>query len=341
MARPDIGGEGTSVRNHLIAITILSLSLAAPAAGQAEPACVTGDCHAILGKAKVVHQPVAEGDCAACHSATDRPHPGAGSMTLAGKGRALCLACHDDPAAGLANVHPPVADDCTACHSPHQSAHSRLLLQPGGKLCLMCHDGVLTGKKVHGPVFAGNCALCHLPHAGSSEALLTRPGNDLCLSCHPDIARVIQQAKSQHEPVANGRCWECHTPHASSEQPLLRAAYPREFYVSYAEERYALCFTCHDPNAFNYERTTEATAFRNRDGNLHYFHVNRQVKGRVCKSCHGVHGADQEKLLLSRVPHFGKWEIPLLWVPTESGAACFVGCHAPKAYDRVKKAVNR
>lgn len=316
--------------------TVLVIAWLAVFPGLAAAACVTASCHAGLGKAAVVHPPVADGDCAACHVATGKPHPGTGSVELAAKGRGLCLNCHEDPAKGEPFVHPPVADGCIDCHSPHQSANAKLLLQPGGKLCLLCHDTVMDGKKVHGPVSAGNCAMCHAPHASPNQGLLTRPGNALCLACHTPIGQMIKQAKSQHEPVANGRCWECHAPHSSDFAPLLRAFYPEAFYVPYREEHFALCFTCHDKNAMEYERTTEATGFRNRDQNLHYFHVNMPQKGRVCKNCHGVHGADQPKLVQSKSPDFGKWQIPVYFKMTETGGACAAGCHRPKAYDRVK-----
>ena len=304
-------------------------------------ACVTTDCHAVLGKAKVVHAPVAAGECDACHQSSGRPHPGNGSMRLVTAGRALCLACHDDPAKGLSFVHPPVADDCTACHNPHQGSHPRLLLQPGGKLCLMCHDSVMAGKNVHGPVKALNCSMCHDPHASASPMLTVRPGNDLCLACHPDIGQTIAKARSQHEPVAKGRCWECHAPHASDFPPYLRASYPSEQYVAYGREQYALCFTCHNPNAFEYERTSEATGFRNRDQNLHYFHVAQMGKGRTCRVCHGVHGADQPRLIQSRSAHFGKWQIPVYFSQTETGGTCMAGCHRPKSYDLLQRVNNR
>ena len=320
--------------------TFLALAWLPVLSSAAVAACVTADCHAILGKASIVHAPVAEGDCAACHLATGQPHPGSGSMALAAKGRDLCLNCHDDPAKGQSFVHPPVADGCIDCHSPHQSGNAKLLQQPGGKLCLMCHDGVMAGNKVHGPVSAENCAICHTHHAGPNQALMIRPGNEPCLACHAQIDQIIKRAKSQHQPVANGRCWECHAPHSSDYEPLLRAYYPKEFYVAYSGDNFALCFTCHDRSAFEYDRTSEATNFRNRDQNLHFFHVNRVVKGRVCKSCHGVHGADQEKLLQSKVPHFGNWDIPLRWMPTSNGAACYVGCHRPKMYDRSSRIDN-
>lgn len=304
-------------------------------------ACVTADCHAILGKAKVVHQPVDDGNCEACHHVTGQPHPGAGSMKLAADGRALCLNCHDDPAEDQPFVHPPVADGCIDCHSPHQGANAKLLLQPGGKLCLMCHDSVMAGKQVHGPVKAQNCAMCHAPHASTNPALLTQPGNGLCLACHPDIAQIIAKARSQHEPVAKGRCWECHVPHASDFAPYLRANYPQALYSTYSREQYALCFNCHDANAMEYDRTSEATSFRNRDQNLHYFHVVKMGKGRACKVCHGVHGADQPRLIQSRSSHFGKWQIPVYFTQTETGGTCVAGCHRPKSYDLLERVANR
>jgi predicted CXXCH cytochrome family protein len=81
------------------------------------------------------------------------------------------------------------------------------------------------------------------------------------------------------------------------------------------------------------ELTPEATAFRNHNDNLHYLHVNRQSKGSVCKSCHGVHGAAQDKLLLAKTKSFGRWAIQLTWVSDGSRATCYVGCHRPKTYD--------
>lgn len=304
-------------------------------------ACVTTDCHTVLGKAKVVHQPVAAGECETCHQAFGGAHPGAGSMSLVTRGADLCLSCHEDPARGASFVHPPVADDCTACHSPHQSGHAKLLLQPGGKLCLMCHDAIMAGKQVHGPVKAQNCAMCHDPHASNNPMLLVRSGNALCLACHPGIEQIVAAASSQHEPVSRGRCWECHAPHAADFSPYLRAHYPTGLYEPYSREQYALCFTCHNPEAFEYDRTSEATSFRNRDQNLHHFHVAKLGKGRACKVCHGVHGADQPRLIQSRSSHFGKWQIPVFFTQTDTGGTCMAGCHRPKSYDLMQRVENR
>lgn len=307
----------------------------------AAESCVTADCHAILGRAKHVHAPVAEGDCASCHQATDQSHPGEGSMTLVEAEPGLCLQCHENPAAGMAYPHSAVEEGCTGCHSPHQGGLPKFLLQSGGKLCLTCHEDVVAGKYVHGPVRAENCKLCHGVHGGQNEAMLNLPGKENCLACHAGIRTIMEKAVSQHDPVANGVCWDCHTPHASDYRPFLKGYYPEEFYAPFKEENYGLCFSCHSETAFTYDLTSEATNFRNKHQNLHYFHVNRPDKGRVCKGCHGVHGADQERLLLSRVPDFGKWGIPLTWVADGERATCYVGCHRPKTYDRQERIKNR
>ena len=62
----------------------------------------------------------------------------------------------------------------------------------------------------------------------------------------------------------------------------------------------------------------------------------RAHAGRVCKNCHGIHGADQPKLVQSQSPDFGKWQIPVYFKKSDTGGACAAGCHRPKAYDRVK-----
>jgi predicted CXXCH cytochrome family protein len=151
----------------------------------------------------------------------------------------------------------------------------------------------------------------------------------------------MDNAVSQHEPVVNGVCWDCHTPHASDYKPFLQEYYPERFYTPYKKENFGLCFRCHDESAFTYELTSEATTFRNHNDNLHYFHVNRESKGRVCKACHGVHGAKQDKLLLVKSTGFGRWAIPLTWVSDGDRATCYVGCHRPKTYDRNQRIINR
>lgn len=299
--------------------------------------CVTANCHAVLGRAKYVHAPVLDGDCRVCHDTTDQPHPGKGSMRLFEKEPELCFQCHESPAAGMNYPHSAVEEGCTGCHSPHQGALPKFVMQEGGKLCLMCHEDVKDAAFVHGPVKGDNCGICHGVHGGEYEAMLNLPGNGGCLSCHSGIKKIMDDAVSQHDPVANGACWDCHAPHSSDYKPFLKAYYPLKLYAPYVEkETYALCFKCHNETAFVYERTSELTEFRNHNNNLHFFHVNRNSKGRACKSCHGVHGAAQGKLLVDIVTGFGQWGIPLKWVSDGEKATCYVGCHRPKTYDRTQ-----
>ena len=63
--------------------------------------CVTSACHAIMGKGKFVHEPVAGEECDSCHEETGKKHPGEkGAFTLAASGSALCLMCHDSMTEG-------------------------------------------------------------------------------------------------------------------------------------------------------------------------------------------------------------------------------------------------
>lgn len=332
---------------HRLLTVFGSLFLCAALCGadsaRADQGCVTASCHASLASAPVSHPPAASGNCLACHRQTGASHPGPSSaFALKETGARLCESCHAPVAAGKAHPHAPVAEGrCLACHAPHGSAQPHLLVAEQGTLCRSCHGEIGASGRVHGPVRAGRCDYCHVPHGGDEPGLLSAPGNRICFSCHSGIRTTIEQAASQHQPVAEGRCWDCHENHSSAFRPLLQGYYPREFYVPYDTENFSLCFGCHtELGKFEYQRTTEATGFRNGDANLHYLHVNKPVKGRVCRNCHGIHGADQYKLILSRVPGFGQWKIPVRFLPTETGATCLAGCHKPKSYDRVRPVEN-
>lgn len=257
----------------------------------------------------------------------------------------LSASCHADLIKG-ASVHAPVAaGECESCHIPTGIPHPGegegfRPVAEGGALCYGCHEDFSRRPRVHGPVKAGNCSVCHDPHAGAGPMLLRRAGGEACFACHGGIQRHVMGSAFAHPPVAEGRCGDCHDPHGSQHRPHLRAYYPREWYVAFSEENFALCFKCHDSKAFLYQRTSAATGFRNGDRNLHYLHVNKPDKGRVCRICHGVHGADQAKLVQSRTPGFGRWDIPVELTVTATGGTCLAGCHNPKTYDRVRPVRN-
>jgi predicted CXXCH cytochrome family protein len=287
---------------------------------------------------KVPHEPAASGDCTACHD----PHAGPGKGMLKAAGAALCLGCHEDPAAGKTYVHTPVKQgDCTDCHNPHRGERPALLVATGAELCSQCHDWQTTAFRQHGPVAGGNCRLCHEAHAGNAPGNLRLPGAQVCYPCHQGIEKQINASAYQHAPVGEGLCQACHVPHGNGIRPYLIAPFPKEFYTSFNEADYGLCFTCHDKNLVLYNRTSEATGFRNGDQNMHFLHVNRSDKGRVCKVCHGIHGADQPQLIKSLSTGFGNWEIPIKVTFTPNGGTCYVGCHNPKSYDRLRPVKNK
>ncbi|WP_305044169.1 cytochrome c3 family protein [Geoalkalibacter sp.] len=296
------------------------------------------ECHESKQTAAVQHAPVKDGDCGACHDV----HGSNAPFMLPAAGNELCFSCHGDkePLRAMKNVHPIVMQGCVQCHDPHGGATQGMLPAQGDALCVGCHDAVgrqaAEAKSHHAAISDAGCAACHDPHGTGNHRLFPAPGAQVCFDCHGEMAQTVAQAVFQHGPVEAGECWICHNPHGSPYAPLLKGYYPEDFYTEFDLGNYDLCFSCHDRQAFIYDRTADLTGFRNGDANLHYLHVNRPVKSRACKSCHGVHGADQPKLIKSRIPGFGAWEIPIRFEPHDTGATCYVGCHKPKTYDRVK-----
>jgi predicted CXXCH cytochrome family protein len=185
----------------------------------------------------------------------------------------------------------------------------------------------------HPVLVSGGCVACHDPHGTGQPRMFAQSPQTMCFGCHEPIGKLITASKSQHAPVASRDCSACHNPHGAGVANLLRGAYPAdELYVSYQRKHYALCFDCHKAAAFEEEFTVTATGFRDGDRNLHWLHVNK-VKGRSCSICHGVHGADQDKLVMSRKPGFGQWDIPIELTRTKTGGGCLVGCHRQVTYD--------
>ncbi|OGP26595.1 MAG: hypothetical protein A2X91_02220 [Deltaproteobacteria bacterium GWB2_65_81] len=173
----------------------------------------------------------------------------------------------------------------------------------------------------------------------------------LCFSCHsaqlkatqgrtlPAIKRIFDDKEAVlHPPFGEGDCGACHLPHASVTPRLLTENYPWEFYASYSDNTYGLCFSCHSADAFSKPRTLADTAFRNGNLNLHYRHVNR-AKGRRCTACHTPHGSRQKKLVREDFV-FGGTTLPLKYEKTEAGGTCAPACHIPVSYDRCAPAEN-
>jgi predicted CXXCH cytochrome family protein len=154
-------------------------------------------CHDGLDKAKVVHAPVAAGECTACHTFEGKGDATtvrlAGGATAASTG-VLCVTCHEEvgKAANGPGGHGPAATgECGSCHRPHGSDHPSLLSTPEAELCTTCHDdvaGQLKLANVHKPATAA-CSLCHNPHGSGNPAKAREAVNTLCLACHAMSAR--------------------------------------------------------------------------------------------------------------------------------------------------------
>lgn len=292
---------------------------------------------------KVQHGPVAVGDCIACHN----PHAAdVEQLLIAPKSDGqVCFQCHADrrDSFNLKQVHAPVKEDCGLCHDPHSSNYKMQLIKEQNTLCKDCHlkkspelfKQIANAKFKHAPVAAGECAKCHRPHSSNYKPLLDDTMEKLCFQCHAELGEEVEDSKYRHGPVKTGDCTACHNKiHGSTYVKLLGRAFPMNFYDSYSESKYDLCFGCHNKDIAKKKTTDKLTNFRDGKYNLHFLHVNRK-KGRTCTSCHGAHASTQAKHIREEVP-FGSWSYPIQFTKTKNGGTCVVGCHAPKTYDRAK-----
>jgi predicted CXXCH cytochrome family protein len=316
--------------------------------------CAT--CHQDITKGRhYLHGPVQTGSCVACHAA----HRSAEPKLLAASGRDLCLSCHDTMRSQITNVlmvHKPAQGDCRECHEVHASDHKKQLKAEPEALCISCHDKV--GSQIasatvkHSPVKTGDaCLNCHTPHGGNLSKLMKAEPIVTCLGCHkepiqtadsrivPSMAILADPNQNKHGPIREGDCAGCHTAHGATQPHLLAKPYSSEFYQAFAEEKYELCFSCHDRQLVLLPQTTGLTGFRNGEKNLHYLHVNKSEKGRNCRACHSTHSSTLPLHIRESVP-YGNWELPIGFKKTETGGACQSACHKEYRYDRDKPVVN-
>ncbi len=293
-------------------------------------------CHSDKTGMAHMHGPAEAGDCVACHD----PHQSDNPKLLVKNEDELCVDCHEDAEEfqKKPHVHAALGNGCTTCHDPHGSEHAKLLPEAGGGVCVTCHAEIgdkLAAPVVHAAVKSEKaCVTCHSPHASDQDKLLLAPEKDTCLGCHKTI--VPAGAATVHAPVKDGACAHCHDPHGGPNPRLLTASFPKQPYVPYTDQDYALCFSCHKREMLEYPDTSFATGFRDGERNLHFLHVNNKQKGRSCRLCHEVHASRGPMLIADTVP-FGTWSLPIKFVKTETGGSCAPGCHKPQTYDRKKK----
>jgi predicted CXXCH cytochrome family protein len=299
------------------------------------------NCHdTSLVKDKYMHGPVAAGGCVVCHD----PHASGLPRLLVKESPELCFMCHEESRKRFErkNTHKPVAESCLNCHRPHGAEDPMLLKMQQNELCLSCHEKlhpevseiIRTAEVPHPPVAEGRCVACHTPHSTNFEKQLKANLKSICYNCHIEIGEKVRAAAYPHGPVEKSDCYACHSPHGSNNPKILNKFFPEEFYMPYDTEAYALCFDCHNKKIALDKVTTTLTNFRNGNLNLHYIHVNKDPKGRSCKSCHEVHAGDQEKHIREEVPFGSMWSYPINYTKLATGGKCVVGCHKPKEYDR-------
>ncbi|MCB9849869.1 MAG: cytochrome C [Phycisphaerales bacterium] len=323
---------------------------------EATVGAVCAECHDdVMDGQQFLHGPVAAGGCSGCHN----PHASEHKGLLLAEGRDLCFKCHQPMKQRLADakdVHSPAQEGCTDCHDAHGSAYRMLTRETGSALCFDCHDDISDAVEdamvKHSAVTDGKgCAACHDAHASPDAHLLVAKEETICLSCHgeeiktakgvlPGFTKLLAENPTHHGPIDDGDCTICHLDvHGSARVALLGGAYPATMYTSFSDDAYALCFECHESEAFTEATTDDATEFRNGEQNLHALHVGKDIKGRTCRACHDVHASKGPHLLAESVP-FGEWRIPIGFKGTETGGTCASGCHRPYRYDRDKAVVN-
>jgi predicted CXXCH cytochrome family protein len=308
-------------------------------------------CHQVPLR-KHAHAFIVQGECTLCHL----PHQSDNRFLLrGGEGPKHCFMCHADVQAALAAAphrHEPVTKQCTSCHSPHSTDFPHQLKAPLDQACLACHDAtrkhIEEAKFMHGAVTSGRrCGNCHDAHASSQPKLLHARADKLCLECHDqpvkaadghmiaNMTSALRESKYLHGPVKDGECSACHDPHASNLPQLFTKTFPKSFYIRFDVKQYDLCFQCHTQQLVLVEKTANLTGFRNGQTNLHYLHVNRDDKGRTCKTCHAVHGSNEPKHMASEVPFEGSdWAMPIRYEKSPQGGQCTPGCHGQAKYDR-------
>ena len=308
---------------------------------------------------RFAHEPFAKGQCTACHN----PHEGNGKALLrTAEGAEHCLSCHGEMKEKIASVarvttgivHEPVKQ-CQLCHSPHSTEFAHQLKQPVDQTCMTgsCHASVAAEIKQaavpHDAVTMGQgCGNCHDAHASLSPALQKARMDETCLACHDKamptrdgrtiaaMGPVLRESKFLHGAIKFGECSACHKPHGAQEHSLLTRAFPALTYTPFEEGKYALCLEgCHRPELVTTQATASLTNFRDGERNLHFVHVNRDDKGRSCKTCHAIHGSNLPNHMASEVAFEGSsWAMPIGFEKAADGGSCSPGCHEPKTYRR-------
>lgn len=312
-------------------------------------------CHKdVTAQKSRVHGPVAAGACDSCHRSHEAPF----AKLLVAEGRDLCVGCHVETKTQIAAFkvpHKAMDKDCMHCHDPHASNFPMQVKAAPADLCTGCHEHaniaeVMQASKVKHSVVTEQqgCLNCHTAHGGNLGRLMKAEQINLCMNCHDKkidsngrsvaaVSEVLNPKLTKHGSIRDGNCGGCHNVHGSEHIRLLAKAYPEPFYQKFELEHYDLCFDCHDKQLVLNQQAKGLTGFRDGDVNLHFMHVNKPDRGRNCRACHSTHASTNPMHLRESVP-FGKWDMPINFIKTETGGSCLPGCHKELAYNREQSA---
>jgi len=292
--------------------------------------CVTEACHASFMTAPVIHAPIADGDCAACHEEDTGEH--VFPLVPEATRNQRCLNCHETGREG-SNQHAAINDPgCTACHDAHRSSTPGLISAESVEAqCRSCHPKLLK-RYNHDPYDQDECISCHDPHeTGTETLLLGGSGSEHCFMCHEETREGVEASAFDHEGVARD-CKVCHSGHASNYLHLIRRRTADICFTCHAEMETQItqapvphddifgggeCFRCHAPHGSGrsfllrkvqaelclecHEESVEAT-----DGSMiqamgPILHNRRYQHGPVrfdeCSACHTIHGGTRPRLL--------------------------------------------
>jgi predicted CXXCH cytochrome family protein len=245
-------------------------------------------CHEQIQPRKMMHMPVKDGECAACHN----PHASKNKYLLRAKGGELCFTCHDNELIRKRYVHGPAAvGGCIACHEPHSADYDKILKAEGPSLCYMCHsdkeEAVGKAGFVHTPV-QKSCVKCHNPHSEDQQYMLKKKAPELCFGCHEGKKNQLASIKVKHGALSTGeKCLNCHDVHMSNVANNLLM------------EPLDLCLSCHNKEypRKGGEGIVNMKKWLDENSNHH-----GPIKQKDCAGCHDPHGSANFRILVEPYP---------------------------------------
>lgn len=255
--------------------------------GLAETICFT--CHKKASfENKIVHPPVAKGECNACHS----PHVARFKGLLQKPVAELCFSCHKsrDTEYHKGVVHRPIRlGQCLTCHDPHASNSKGLLKGRLADNCFACHETLSQQyAHTHSPFAKGQCSACHRPHQATNYQLLRAEPDEVCASCHKQD--TIQQGHKKFPTQVKG-CLSCHNPHGSSRQALIRDILHKPFEKG--------CDECHGKGGLGTETCLRCHEGIREQVLVTHSHLTDRA-GNSCVLCHSPHAGDTASRLKGR-----------------------------------------